>query len=171
MNKLLKYIKKHRHDILLVGIIVLLISLFNNIEPIKTIQRNIENRTINKNIKGKERIIERHFEKIKDQKKDIDSLNFKLDILESLLQDVKNKKDTFKIVQIQDTLISVLYRKVEHKDSVIAYQDTIINAQRYIINSKDTIITNQKLDIKKLRRQRNISFGANALLGTLLILK
>jgi hypothetical protein len=68
-------------------------------------------------------------------------------------------------------MIHTLYRRDKEKDLIISSQDTIITAQRYIINSKDTIITTQAFDIKKLKRQRNISVLLNALLGTGLIIK
>jgi hypothetical protein len=60
---------------------------------------------------------------------------------------------------------------VAEKDMIIKNQDTLIQAQRYIINSKDTIITTQAFDIKRLRKQRNISVLLNALLTTGLIIK
>jgi hypothetical protein len=68
-------------------------------------------------------------------------------------------------------MIHVLYKRDKEKDAIIAAQDTIIVAQRYIINSQDTIITSQAFDIKKLKRQRNISLLLNGLLTTGLIIK
>ena len=125
----------------------------------------------------KQKTIERRIE-VKEQGKVIDNsksiiaeLNNGLFDLQSQLDEVKNSKDTFNIVQIQDTMIHVLYKRDKEKDVIIASQDTIIQAQRYIINSKDTIITAQAFDIKKLKRQRNISVLLNALLGTGLIIK
>ena len=68
-------------------------------------------------------------------------------------------------------MIHTLYRRDKEKDVIIASQDTIITAQRYIINSKDTIITTLEFDLKKVKRQRNLSYILNALLGTGLIIK
>ena len=128
-------------------------------------------KTIERRIEGKETLIKEQGKVIDNSKSIIAELNNGLFDLQSQLDEVKNSKDTFNIVQIQDTMIHVLYKRDKEKDVIIASQDTIIQAQRYIINSKDTIITAQAFDIKKLKRQRNISVLLNALLGTGLIIK
>ena len=128
-------------------------------------------KTIEKRIEGKETLIREKGQVIDNSKLIIEELNHGLYDLQSQLDLVKNAKDTFNIVQIQDTMIHVLYRKDREKDLVIKNQDTIIQAQRYIINSQDTIITSQGIDIQKLKRQRNISVILNALLTTGLIIK
>ena len=128
-------------------------------------------KTIERRIEGKETLIKEQGKVIDNSKSIIAELNIGLFDLQSQLDEVKNSKDTFNIVQIQDTMIHVLYKRDKEKDVIIASQDTIIQAQRYIINSKDTIITAQAFDIKKLKRQRNISVLLNALLGTGLIIK
>lgn len=128
-------------------------------------------KTIERRIEGKETLIKEKGQVIDNSKLIIEELNHGLFDLQSQLDLVKNAKDTFNIVQIQDTMIHVLYKKDKEKDLIIKNQDTIIQAQRYIINSKDTIITAQAFDIKKLKRQRNISVLLNALLGTGLIIK
>jgi hypothetical protein len=68
-------------------------------------------------------------------------------------------------------MIHVLYKRDKEKDVIIAAQDTIIQAQRYIINAKDTIIATKDFDIKRIKRQRNISILLNGLLTTGLIIK
>ena len=128
-------------------------------------------KTIERRIEGKETLIKEQGKVIDNSKSIIAELNNGLFDLQLQLDGVKNTKDTFNIVQIQDTMIHVLYKRDKEKDVIIASQDTIIQAQRYIINSKDTIITAQAFDIKKLKRQRNISVLLNALLGTGLIIK
>lgn len=128
-------------------------------------------KTIERRIEGKETLIKEQGKVIDNSKSIIAELNNGLFDLQSQLDGVKNARDTFNIVQIQDTMIHVLYKRDKEKDVIIASQDTIIQAQRYIINSKDTIITAQAFDIKKLKRQRNISVLLNALLGTGLIIK
>ena len=128
-------------------------------------------KTIERRIEGKETLIKEKGQVIDNSKLIIEELNHGLFDLQSQLDLVKNAKDTFNIVQIQDTMIHVLYRKDREKDLVIKNQDTIIQAQRYIINSQDTIITSQGIDIQKLKRQRNISVILNALLTTGLIIK
>ena len=128
-------------------------------------------KTIERRIEGKETLIKEKGQVIDNSKLIIEELNHGLYDLQSQLDLVKNAKDTFNIVQIQDTMIHVLYKRDKEKDLIIKNQDTIIQAQRYIINSKDTIITAQAFDIKKIKRQRNASLLLNALLGTGLIIK
>jgi hypothetical protein len=128
-------------------------------------------KTIETRIQGKETVIKQQGKVIDNSKVIIDELNHGLFDLQSELEKVKNSRDTFRITQIQDTMIHVLYRRDKEKDAIISAQDTIIVAQRYIINSQDTIITAQAFDIKKLKRQRNISFILNGILTTGLIIK
>ena len=124
-------------------------------------------KVIEKRIEGKETIIKQQGKVIDNSEQFIAELNAGLLDLHSQLDNVKNSKDTFNIVQIQDTMINVLYRR----DIIIAAQDTIIQAQRYIINAKDTIIATKDFDLKRIKRQRNISILLNGLLTTGLIIK
>lgn len=128
-------------------------------------------KTIERRIEGKETVIREKGQVIDNSKKIIAKLNAGLLDLHIQLDSVKNARDTFKIIQIQDTMIHVLYRRDREKDMIIKSQDTVIQVQRYIINSKDTIITTQAFDIKRLRKQRNISVLLNAVLTTGLIIK
>jgi hypothetical protein len=128
-------------------------------------------KTIERRIEGKETLIREKGKVIDNSNLIISELNHGLFDLQAQLDAVKNARDTFNIVQIQDTMIHTLYRRDKEKDVIIASQDTIITAQRYIINSKDTIITTLEFDIKKIKRQRNLSYILNALLGTGLIIK
>jgi hypothetical protein len=128
-------------------------------------------KTIEKRIQGKETIIKEKGKVIDNSKLIISELNNGLFDLQSQLNAVKNARDTFNIVQIQDTMIHTLYRRDKEKDLIIASQDTIIQAQRYIINSKDTIITTLQFDLKKVKRQRNWSLLLNGILTGGLILK
>ena len=128
-------------------------------------------KTIERRIEGKETIIKEKGKVIDSSKFIISELNNGLSDLKTQLDSVKNARDTFNIVQIQDTMIHTLYRRDKEKDLIINSQDTIINAQRYIINSKDTIISVLELDVKKIKRQRNWSFILNGVLAGTLILK
>ena len=128
-------------------------------------------KTIERRIEGKETIIKEKGKVIDNSKFIISELNHGLFDLQQQLDAVKNSRDTFNIVQIQDTMIHTLYRRDKEKDLIINSQDTIINAQRYIINSKDTIISVLELDIKKIKKQRNWSFILNGILAGTLILK
>ena len=128
-------------------------------------------KVIEKRIEGKETLIKEQGQVIDNSEEFIAELNAGLLDLHSQLDNVRNSKDTFNIVQIQDTMIHVLYRRDKEKDVIIAAQDTIIQAQRYIINAKDTIIATKDFDLKRIKRQRNISILLNGLLTTGLIIK
>ena len=156
---------------LILQVALVAICLYLVFKPSKQIFPTSSKTVIEKRIAGKETVIREKGKLIDNSNKIISELNAGLLDLHSQLDSVKNAKDTFNIIQIQDTMIHVLYRKDREKDLVIKNQDTIIQAQRYIINSQDTIITSQGIDIQKLKRQRNISMILNALLGTGLIIK
>jgi hypothetical protein len=128
-------------------------------------------KVIEKRIEGKETVIKEQGKVIDNSKSIIAELNHGLFDLQAQLDGVKNARDTFNIVQIQDTMIHVLYKRDKEKDAIIAAQDTIIQAQRYIINAKDTIIATKDFDLKRIKRQRNISILLNGLLTTGLIIK
>jgi len=150
---------------------LIVMCLFLLMRSPKQIYPVSKQKTIVKRIEGKETVIREQGKLIDNSKKIIAELNHGLFDLQAELEEVKKARDTFKIIQIQDTMIHVLYRRDKAKDAIIAAQDTTIVAQRYIINSQDTIITSQAFDIKKLKRQRNISLLLNGLLTTGLIIK
>jgi len=150
---------------------LIVMCLFLLMRSPKQIYPVSKQKTIVKRIEGKETVIREQGKLIDNSKKIIAELNHGLFDLQAELEEVKKARDTFKIIQIQDTMIHVLYRRDKVKDAIIAAQDTTIVAQRYIINSQDTIITSQAFDIKKLKRQRNISLLLNGLLTTGLIIK
>lgn len=153
-------------QVILIGMCLVLIMR----EP-KQVYPVSKQKTIERRIEGKETIIKEQGKVIDNSRKIITELNHGLFDLQAQLEEVKKARDTFNIIQIQDTMIHVLYRRDKEKDAIIAAQDTVIQAQRYIINSKDTIITTQAFNIKKLKRQRNISLLINGLLTTGLIIK
>ena len=172
-RRLQKYIQtlmnKNIHTIFFAIVFILLVFLIlrkpQQIYPI-TKQKTIETR-----IKGAEKKVEIYNTTIGSEKKIIASLDNKVKELMNELELVKNSRDTFKIVQTQDTIIHVLYTENTHLKNTVSYQDTVITAQRYIINSKDTIIATKEFDLKRVKRQRNISLIANGVLTGLLILK
>lgn len=163
---------KTKYNILLITQIALFaICLLLVFKPSKQIYPVSSKKIIERRIEGKETIIREKGKLIDNSNKIIAKLNAGLFDLHSQLDSVKNAKDTFNIIQIQDTMIHVLYRRDEEKNMIIKNQDTLIQAQRYIINSQDTLITTQTFDIKRLKKQRNISVLLNALLTTGLIIK
>lgn len=150
---------------LVVMCMILFLKPSNNYYPVSN------QKTIEKRIESKETLIREKGTAVDNSKLIIAEMNQGLLDLQSQLDLVKNSRDTFNIVQIQDTMIYALYRRDKEKDLIISNQDTIITAQRYIINSKDTIISTLQLDIKKIKRQRNWSLLLNGLLTGGLIIK
>jgi hypothetical protein len=126
----------------------------------------IENR-----IHTRELRIKDYTDSANNEKVIIASLSKQFLSLKQELEKYKNVRDTFNIIQVQDTIINVLDDENNRLKSVVNFQDSIILAQRYIINSKDTIITSQKFDVKRLKKQRNISVLLNVLLGTVAVIK
>jgi hypothetical protein len=168
----MKYIKISNINLsTLLQVCLIVMCIFLLMRNPKQVYPVSKQKTIERRIEGKETLIREKGQVIDNSNKFIAQLNAGLLDLHSQLDAVRDSKDTFNIVQIQDTMIHVLYRRDKEKDLIIKNQDTIIQAQRYIINSKDTIITAQAFDIKKLKRQRNISVLLSALLGTGLIIK
>jgi len=161
--------KQNIRLILTIGIAVMGVFLLLKKEkqyyPVST-QKTIEHR-----VEGKETQIQSWTKTIGNEKNIIDKIALLQKDFEAKLLEVRNARDTFQIVQYQDTLIHVLYKKVDHLTNTVTLQDSVITAQRYIINSKDTIITVQKIDLKKIKRQRNWSLLANGVLTGLLIIK
>ena len=163
--------KKHALSIAsFIGVIaVLLLVIFRkdptpvySVSPVKTIENRIE---------GAEKEIYHYETKVGDEKKIIAAISGQINELRAELEAVKLKRDTFQIIQIQDTLIRSLTVENNHLRTVIDTQDSIIVAQRYIINSKDTLIAIGKHDIKRIKRQRNISLAANGILTGIVIFK
>lgn len=145
-------------------IVLLFIWLFFKPNNLKIVPKSTI-KTIEKRIESKDTTINNYTTKVVNSKKIIEQLQPQIDSLRFLLLQVKNQKDTFQIVQIQDTLIGVLTVQNDSLKGVVNWQDSIIVAQRYIINSKDTIISLIKLDSKKYKRQRNWSIAGNVILG------
>jgi len=133
-----------------------------NITPEKVIETRIE---------GQETIIQTKEIHIIEESKIVDELRAEFDDLRADLEFLKTQRDTFQIIQIQDTIISVLDEENFHLRIIIGDQDSIIVAQRYIINSKDTIIAIGKHDLKRVKRQRNISIIGNLIGAAVIIFK
>lgn len=149
--------------------ILLLILLFNKEpvppfppQPIKVIEKQIE---------GAEKEIHYYETKVGDEKKIIATLSKQIDEVRRQLGTVRSQRDTFQIVPIQDTLIHLLTDENGKLTGVVNMQDSIILTQRYIINAKDTIIALNQHQLKRVKRQRNISLVGNGVLLGALILK
>ncbi len=133
-------------DFLFLGGIIAIICLliFNQPEKYEPTINEIETRIIEKDtiILNNEKIVIREKNNAAETRVLFDSLFLEL-------EKVKTSRDTFQIIQIQDTLINTLNVENSHLKNVIVGQDSIIIAQRYIIDSKDTIISIGNNDLKK----------------------
>ena len=171
-GRLQENIQTLRNNLRDIVILVLLVFVvFNYFKPSKQVFPVSKQKTIERRIEGKETVIKLNTIASDNGKKVIKTLNGRVDELMAELSIIKGRRDTFNIVPIQDTLIRILYVQGQVKDGVIKNLDTIVQAQRYIINSKDTIIATKDFELKKVKRQRNISLLVNGVLTTLLIIK
>lgn len=171
-SRLQENVQTVRNNLRDIVILVLLVFVvFNYFKPSKQVFPVSKQKVIERRIQGKETVIKLNTIASDNGKKVIKTLNGRVDELMAELSIIKGRRDTFNIVPIQDTLIRVLYVQGQVKDGVIKNLDTIVQAQRYIINSKDTIIATKDFNLKKVKRQRNISLLANGILTGLLIIK
>lgn len=162
---------ERRHIIISLWVVLAVFAVWNFLKKPVQVFAPSKPRVIERMIEGKETVIEKHFQDITGQQRAIKTLSNELSLMKDELSRVKSLKDTVKIIQIQDTLISVLVKQGSHKDSVINFQDSIIVAQRYIIDSKDTLLKISQADFKRVRKQRNWSLISNGILAGLLIIK
>lgn len=171
-SRLQENVQTVRNNLRDIVILVLLVFVvFNYFKPSKQVFPVSKQKVIERRIQGKETVIKLNTIASDNGKKVIKTLNGRVDELMAELSIIKGRRDTFNIVPIQDTLIRILYVQGQVKDGVIKNLDTIVQAQRYIINSKDTIIATKDFELKKVKRQRNISLLANGILTGLLIIK
>tara|TARA_R100001244_G_scaffold131366_1_gene104522 strand:+ start:3812 stop:4300 length:489 start_codon:yes stop_codon:yes gene_type:complete len=161
---------KIKDGLIIAGVIaIILLLIFRGSEkpvykvaPIKEIETRIE---------GKETQINTIKERVIFDKGIVNQISEDINLLRAELDTFKANRDTIKIIQIQDTIITVLTAENVLLKSVVNDQDSIINYQRYVIDSKDTIIAVLGNDKKRFRKQRNISILLNGLLTTAVILK
>lgn len=163
MDKYVKYI-------LLLAIGAVIFLLLKEPEQVVVVKQPSE-KTINKNIHTKEILKEKQLQVIRADDKIVVQLSKELSRLQEELMRVKNSKDTFQIVNTQDSVISVLYERDSFKDDMLARKDTVINILEYTVASKDTIISLKDYQIKKGRRRLGASLLLNGILATFLILK
>lgn len=116
------------------------------VSPVKEIETRIE---------GQQQLIKIIEQRTGDEKKIIAAFGLEVDQLRGELLKFKLKKDTIQIIQVQDTLIDRLGSENKHLHKVVKSQDTIIGVQYKTINDQDTLINLGKLDLKKVKRQRN----------------
>jgi len=145
---------KLKDIILAVGIVVIILMLvFKQDRQVFEVPKIVE---VEKIIEGKETVIERVQVEIVKESKLIKRLSTQIEQLRIELMEVKQAKDTVKIIEVQDTIIDKLTITNKRLDTTIILRDSVIVDQRYIIESHDTIKQVQEHDIKRLKRQRNI---------------
>jgi len=145
---------KLKDIILAVGIVVIILMLvFKQDKQVFEVPKIVE---VEKIIEGKETVIERVQVEIVKESKLIKRLSTQIEQLRIELMEVKQAKDTVKIIEVQDTIIDKLTITNKRLDTTIILRDSVIVDQRYIIESHDTIKQVQEHDIKRLKRQRNV---------------
>ena len=145
---------KLKDIILAVGIVVIILMLvFKQDKQVFEVPKIVE---VEKIIEGKETVIERVQVEIVKESKLIKRLSTQIEQLRIELMEVKQAKDTVKIIEVQDTIIDKLTITNKRLDTTIILRDSVIVDQRYIIESNDTIKQVQEHDIKRLKRQRNV---------------
>lgn len=104
-----------------------------------------------------------------------------LKILNDSLEFYKLKKDTAKIIDVQEKRGFNLEKSNDTLKAIIVIKDEIISDQELIIEQKDTIIKTLEIvviekdrslikkdqDIKKIKRQRNVSVALNIIQSVL----
>lgn len=165
-------IKKYRPQILqtiifIIGLMVLYFFLRKDAQIIRVPKV----KTLVKTIETEKQLAANYTTVISTDKAVVKLLNGRIEDMLSELERIKASKDTFKIVQQQDTLIGLLVKQGDIKDSVINNQDKVITIHQSTIKNQDTLILLKDHEIKKVKRQRNLSLITNGILTTLLIIK
>jgi hypothetical protein len=156
---------KQQYQIIAFAVLFLLLGLILFKKPAQVFPAS-DSKTIVNNIDNSfDTIIELN-NGIQDEKRIINAFNLKLTSLYDSLDRFKQIRDTFQIIQAQDTIIQYLVSQGASKDSVILLQQGIISQYEFITKSKDTLIAVKDFDLKRIKRQRNIAFiGAGVMTG------
>lgn len=169
INSITTFIWKHAFTI---GLILLSFAIFKSCQPKpQVIYSGSKPRVIEKRVEHERQTINHYTQEVANIKGIISEMDHLRSDLFDELSKVKRQRDTVRIIQTQDSIIHVLLTQSNHKDSVISYQSAIIDSQGRIIASQDTLLTLSKIDLKKVKKQRNWSFVANGILTGLLIIK
>lgn len=98
-------------------------------------------------------------------------LENRINYLTLLLDSAKQRGDTVKIIEIQDTTINTLKQSNDTLKSIISLKDTVIHNKDLIIESQDTIIVIKNSKIKKFKRQRNVLGVVAVVIGGIAVFK
>jgi hypothetical protein len=169
INSITTFIWKNAFTI---GLILLSFVIFKSCQPKpQPIYSGSKPKVIEKRIEKELQTVNFYSKEVTNIKGIISEMDDLRSDLFNELSKVKRQRDTVRIIQTQDSIIHVLLTQSNHKDSVISYQNAIIDSQGRIISSQDTLLTLSKIDLKKVKKQRNWSFIANGILTGLLIIK
>jgi hypothetical protein len=138
--------------LLILGVFLILL-LFKNDNQIVHVSRP---KVILNNIEDRQDSIRERETIIKYNEEDVARLNKSVSNLQLELAKFKRIKDTIQIIRTQDNLIDTLVYQGQEKDSIISDLKLNVADLKYVSNSKDTLLSIAKVDLKKVKRQRNI---------------
>lgn len=165
--------KSLKDNYALIIILVLLYALFFKYGSVNKDTSPLlpQKKDVVKNIHHKEKVIE-HYTKEVFNKSEVSRLL--KDFREKLMRDLDSAivdQDTSRIVPIQSAIIANQKTDLLTKDSIITTQSSIISAKSDIIEGKDTLITILNSDLKKVKKQRNLSILLNVIQTGIIIIK
>lgn len=161
------YLFTHIGLLTIVGTLALFLLFRKDTQIIKVPTK----RVLEKRIEKLQQLRPQYYIQNNTDKKLITNLDAQLKSLQEELGLLKLKRDTFQIISTQDDIINILSSQGRLKDSVIFRLEVLDSANQAVIANQDTLLRINKVDIKRVKRQRNIAVVTSALLGTLLILK
>lgn len=151
----------------ILAVIIILLYFRKDTQIVKVSSKE----TLNNRIEAEKQAINSYTTVISTDKAMINLFTSRIDSLSSEVAKAKAVKDTVRIIREQDTLIGTLFKQGQVKDSVIGNQDRVITIYKNTVANQDTLLKIKDVDLKRVKRQRNISLIVNGVLTTLLIIK
>jgi hypothetical protein len=162
--------KKYQSQIsLIINVGFILLVLFLIFRKDNQIVKVPGKRTLEKRIEHTKELVPIYLKANNTDKKQIQALGTTIEELSLSLESAKSRRDTVIIVKTQDSLIYVLSAQSNIKDSVITRLEKVVTLQGETIKNQDTLIMVKNNDIKRYKRQRNVTTAVAVLLGGLLI--
>lgn len=154
----------------IMSFIMIFLMLFKNCSNIPQPIRKTE-KQVSKNLRPVLNKIEFHQQRVDASRPVLNSMNLQFEQLKQQLDSLKLSRDTIMILAKQDTIITHQEKEKELMKQVISDLDSVNLGLRYVVSAKDTIIAIKEQQIRKVKRQRNLSLIVNGVLTGLLILK
>lgn len=167
--KIEQYISKDKLIGFILIIICILVVIFKP-EP-KPIYKVSPEKVIETRIENKESDVLELLNQVAVDRSVINSLHTELQKLKFDLKGFKKDKDTVQILRLQDIIIHAQDTTIAQYERMDKRKDSIIVDQRYIIKSKDTLLAVKDHEIKRVKKQRNISLLINAIQTGIIIIK